>query len=247
MGARSFFPCWGASTMRILLTLLFVGFVLYVAQAIFAGEETTPSSAKTAGEAGAETGAASDAKAPAAQALTAEELAPSPANSKHAITVEQAALPAKNSAGSETAPPAQPRNAEVPPQAPSDPSFVKVMSPASIREGPSTSAAIVGVAQPGAEAQVVAHKSDWIEIIDPGSKKTGWIHQSFLVPQANPSARAVPPQELDAALARPENDAEAAGDDVQPSITPKKRKHASRHRRRHHRHGIAFGWVYVPY
>jgi SH3-like domain-containing protein len=120
------------------------------------------------------------------------------------------------------------------------------MSPASIREGPATSAAIVGVAQPGAEAQVVAHESDWIEIIDPGSKKTGWIHQSFLAPQANHSARAVPPQEVDAALATPESDASAGGDDVQPTITHKKRKHASRHRR-HHRHGIAFGWVYLPY
>jgi SH3-like domain-containing protein len=234
--------------MRILLSLLFVGFVLYAAQAIFWGEETTPSAAKTVGEARAETGAPSDAKAPAAQALTAEELAPSPANSKHAITVEQAALPAKNSAGSETAAaPAQPSNAEVPPQAPSNPSFVKVMSPASIRIGPSTSAAILGVAQPGAEAQVVARENDWIEIIDPSSKKTGWIHQSFLAPKANPSTRAVPPQELDAALATPKNDAEAASDDMQPPITPKKRKHASRHRHRHHRHGIAFGWVYVPY
>jgi SH3-like domain-containing protein len=240
MGASSFSPCWGTSTMRIFLTLLFVGFVLYVAQAIFWGEETTPSSAETVGE-----GAAASAKAPEAQALTAEELARSPANSKHAITVDQAALPAKTPAGSETSTAPSGVGNPVPATEP-QPSFVKVMSSASIRIGPSTSAAIVGVAQAGAEAQVVAHESDWIEIIDPGSKKIGWIQQSFLAPQAEPTARAVPQPEVDAALATPENDSAGAGDDVQPSIKAKKHKHASR-RRHHHRHGIAFGWVYVPY
>ena len=65
---------------------------------------------------------------------------------------------------------------------PQQATFMRVTSPASIREGPSTSAAIVGIAQPGAEAQIVARSSDWVEIIDPGSKKTGWIHQSFLAP-----------------------------------------------------------------
>jgi uncharacterized protein YraI len=233
--------------MRILLPLLFVGFVLYAAQAIFTGEETTPSAAKTVGDGGPGTApsAASDGKAPEAQALTAEELAPSPANSKHAITVEQAALPAKTSpTGSETSTPPSGRANPSPATEP-HPSFVKVMSPASIREGPSTSAAIIGVAQPGAEAQVVSQSSDWVEIIDPGSKKTGWIHQSFLAPQAVPSARPVLQPEVDAALATPDNDAAAGEDDMKP-IKQKKRKHASRHRH-HHRHGIAFGWVYLPY
>lgn len=227
--------------MRILLTLLFVGFVLYATQAIFWGEETTPSSAKTIGEGAA----ASDGKAPAAKALAAEELAPSPANSKHAITVEQAALPAAASpAGSEAS--LSPSGGNPVPVTEPHPSFVKVMSPASIRIGPSTSAAILGVAQAGAEAQVVAHENDWIEIIDPSSKKTGWIQQSFLAPQAEPTARAVPQPEVDAALGTPENDAAGADNDVQPSIKSKKHKHASR-RRHHHRRGIAFGWVYVPY
>jgi hypothetical protein len=232
--------------MRILLSLLFVGFVLYAARAIFTGEETTPSSVKSIGE-GAETTppAASGGNAPEAQALTAEELAPSPANSKHAITVEQAALPAKTStAGSKTS--RTPSGADLSPATEPHPSFVKVMSPASIREGPSTSAAIIGVAQPGAEAQVVSQSSDWVEIIDPGSKKTGWIHRSFLAPQAVPSAHPVPQPEVDAALATPDNDSGTGDDDMKPSVKRKKRKHASRHRH-HHRHGIAFGWVYLPY
>jgi SH3-like domain-containing protein len=234
--------------MRILLTLLFVGFVLYAAQAIFAGEETAPSAVKPAAEGGASLAppAAADGKAPEAQALAAEELVPSPANSKHAIAVEQAALPAQTApAGSETTAPVPPQGAESPP-APANPSFVTVRSPASIRVGPATSAAIIGVAQAGAEAQVVSQANDWIEIIDPSSKKTGWIHQSFLAPQSGPSARAVPQPEVDAALATSETDAAGAGDDVLPPMTHKKHKHASRHRH-HHRHGVAFGWVYIPY
>jgi uncharacterized protein YraI len=220
--------------MRILFSLLLVGVILYAAQVFFSAEDVTPSSAKPAppGE--------------AAQALAADKLAPPPANSKHAITVEQAALPAgTHPAGSETTT-APSTSANPPPATEPQLNFVKVMSPASIRVGPSTSAAIVGVAQPGAEAQVVTRSSDWVEIIDPGSKKTGWIHQSFLAPQAEPLARAVPPQEVDAALATPENDAAAAGDDVTPSFKSKKQRHGSR-RRHHHRHGIAFGWVYLPY
>src|SRR4029079_13952083 len=52
---------------------------------------------------------------------------------------------------------------------------IKITSPASIREGPSTSSAIIGVAKQGAEAQVVSRLSEWVEIIDAASKKTGWV------------------------------------------------------------------------
>ena len=103
---------------------------------------------------------------------------------------------------------------------------------------PSTSAAIVGIAQPGAEAQIVSRSTDWIEIIDPGSKKTGWIHESFLAPQAEPASRAVPPEEVDAALsASPET--ESVEEDRMPSLESKSRKQASRHR--HRRHTIVLG------
>ena len=52
---------------------------------------------------------------------------------------------------------------------------MKVIAPASIREGPSTSTAILGAAQPGANAQVISRQDEWVQIIEPGSKKTGWI------------------------------------------------------------------------
>ena len=56
---------------------------------------------------------------------------------------------------------------------------IKITSPASIREGPSTSTAIIGVAKQGAEAQVVSRQSEWVQIIDAASKKTGWVEFEF--------------------------------------------------------------------
>jgi len=50
---------------------------------------------------------------------------------------------------------------------------VKVIAPASIREGPSNSTAILGVAQAVANAQVISRQDEWVQIIERGSKKTG--------------------------------------------------------------------------
>ncbi len=219
---------------RVLLSLVLVAGVLYAAHAVFSAGDVTPSSA--APTPAGTSGGASEA---GAQALSAEALTPSPTDSKHAIAVEQAGLPAPSEtapAGSEaTSTPFGSVNLSSAPEPPRG--FVKVTSPASIREGPTTSAAIVGIAQPGAEAQVVSRASDWVEIIDPGSKKTGWIHESFLAPQDEPASRPVPPEEL-ASLAETEN-ADAADDDQQTALKSKSRKHASRHR--HRRHSIVLG------
>lgn len=222
-----FVPIGALSMKRVLLSLLVVTGVLYAAHAFFS-ERPTPAGAGSSGVASAKT---DDAKVPeATQPLTAEAMAPSPAGSRHAIAVEQAPSPAEASSGSAATSPSA--DAEL-----QQPAFMKVTSPASIREGPSTSAAIVGVAQPGAEAQIVSRSTDWVEIIDPGSKKTGWIHESFLAPQAEPASRPVPPEEL-ASLAETES-ADAANDDQQTSLKSKSRQHASRHR--HRRHSIVLG------
>src|SRR4029450_5029479 len=124
-------------------------------------------------------------------------------------------------------------SAEASPDAkPDHPAFMKVTSPTSIREGPSVSSAIIGIAHLGAEAQVVSRDSDWVQIIDPDSKKTGTRasrsprrrahrlprlglvanhhprlqktrNQSFLEPQAEPSSQPASKEEIDAALAAP--------------------------------------------
>jgi uncharacterized protein YgiM (DUF1202 family) len=66
--------------------------------------------------------------------------------------------------------------------------FLKVNSVANIRSGPSASAEIIGIAHPGAEVQVALRNSGWVQIIDPWSSRTGWIHSKFLAPSAMPSA-----------------------------------------------------------
>ena len=118
---------------------------------------------------------------------------------------------------------------------------MKVTSPTSIREGPSVSSAIIGIAHPGAEAQVLSRDSDWVQIIDPGSKKTGWINQSFLEPQVEPSSQPASREEVEAALAAP---APSEGNDVsgdRPAYAKSRsNKHSWKHRR--HRQGFALGF-----
>lgn len=120
---------------------------------------------------------------------------------------------------------------------------IRVTSPASIREGPSTSTAIIGVAQPGAEAQVVSRQSEWVQIIDAASKKTGWVESSFLESNSQPESQALSKQEIEAALdARDEVDS-SAPETTKPSMGPRKsQKYGSRHS--HRRHGYSFRFLF---
>jgi SH3-like domain-containing protein len=196
----------------------------------------------------------------------ADAMRPAVPNSRHAITVEQAPSPAPEAAEApsqtppetppqapapQSSPPAagstqqsSPPNAEASSEAkPNQPEFVKVTSPASVRKGPSGSSAIIGIAHSGAEAQVVSRDSDWVQIIDPDSKKTGWIHQSFLVPQTEPSSRPASQQEIDAALAAPAPDeSKTASADSGPSAKSRSHKHGSSHKR--HRRAFAWGFIF---
>jgi hypothetical protein len=101
---------------------------------------------------------------------------------------------------------------------------VKVTAPASVRKGPSASSAIIGIAHTSAEAQVVSREGDSVQIIDPDSKKTGWIQQSFLAPQTAPSSRPASQQEIAAALAPPAEDTTASADN-EPYAKSRSHKH----------------------
>jgi uncharacterized protein YgiM (DUF1202 family) len=118
---------------------------------------------------------------------------------------------------------------------------MKVTSPTSIMEGPSVSSAIIGIAHPGAEAQVLSRDSDWVQIIDPGSKKTGWINQSFLEPQVEPSSQPASREEVEAALAAP---APSESNDVSGDRPAYAKLRSNKHswRQRRHRHGFALGF-----
>ena len=66
----------------------------------------------------------------------------------------------------------------------------KANSVTNIRSGPSASAEIIGIAPAGAEVQVGWRNSGWVQIIDPWSLRTGWIHSQFLAPSNTLSAPA---------------------------------------------------------
>ena len=211
---------------RVLLSLLVIGAIFYPAYTYFAANDEPKSAGRIAAP-GQATVRASPAVEGIGEAQAAEEPGgadPAAPNSAHAITVEQA--PAQATAEAPSQAPAQapaqaqapaslppaPEATQPPPAAsaeaspdatPDQPAFMKVTSPTSIREGPSVSSAIIGIAHPGAEAQVLSRDSDWVQIIDPGSKKTGWINQSFLEPQAEPSSQPASREEVEAALAAP--------------------------------------------
>ena len=165
-------------------------------------------------------------------------------NSRHAIVPEEHRSPA-----------AAPEDLTSPIEAEKDPSItnaqatsaagqtehIKVTSPASIRGGPSTSAPIIGVTQPGAEAQVISRQSEWVQIIDAASKKTGWVESNFLELNSQPGSQALSKQEIEAALdARDEVDSSAIS---KPSVGSRKpQKHGSR--RSHRKRGYSFRFLF---
>jgi Bacterial SH3 domain len=252
---------------RVLLSLLVIGAIFYPAYIYFAAPDEPRSAGRSATLRQAPVPASPGVEG-IDEAQAAEEsggldvMGPAAPNSPHAITVEQAPpqataeapsqapaqapsqaqAPASLPPAPEATQPAPAASAQASPDAtPDQPAFMKVNSPASIREGPSVSSAIIGIAHPGAEAQVVSRDSDWVQIIDPGSKKTGWINQSFLEPQAEPSSQPASKEEVEAALAAP---APSASSDVSGDRPAYAKSRSNKHswRQRRHRHGFALGF-----
>jgi hypothetical protein len=96
----------------------------------------------------------------------------------------------RQAAAVESSPSAQlkdqsPATAEVT-EAPSHPGLgdqlLKITSAVSIRNGPSASADIIGMAYAGTVARVASRDSGWTQIVDPSSGKTGWIDSTALSP-----------------------------------------------------------------
>jgi hypothetical protein len=115
-----------------------------------------------------------------------EAVSPAAADTPHAILPEQAAseAPAAENPPSLVQGEQSPSNGEAT-QSPSGPGpneaeRVKVVSEASVRSGPSTSATVIGTAHAGAEARVVSRKGGWVHIIDPASSRMGWIYSKFI-------------------------------------------------------------------
>ena len=174
------------------------------------------------------------------------EIDPAAQNSPHAIVPDQdlsptaalEALPSPNEVekNSSTA------NAQAT-SATEQTEHIKITSPASIREGPSTSTAIIGVAKQGAEAQVVSRQSEWVQIIDAASKKTGWVESSFLELNSQPGSQALSKQKIEAALDAQDETYSSAPETSKPSVGPRKsKKHGSRHS--HRKRGYSFRFLF---
>jgi uncharacterized protein YraI len=207
---------------RVLLSLLIAGGVVYAINTLL-----LPNTSRLLGNAEKEQ-------------QTDHLTPPVDANSPHAIIVEENPSPPPADAG--PPPPLVPE--ELPPSAnqPAAPNvdgsqieLVKVTSRASIQEGPSTSTAIIGIAHPGAEAQVISRDSEWAQIIDPASKKTGWVHSRFLEPQTQPGST---PGQIEAAL-DPADEA-ATTPSARPETSLKSKK-SGKHgwKRKRHKRGFA--------
>jgi hypothetical protein len=175
-----------------------------------------------------------------------EPISPTAADSPHAIAVDDArseALAVEADQATEA------RQFSSSPQR----ERVKVASAANIRSAPSASAAIIGIAHVGAEADVAARDSEWVQIMDPALSKTGWIHSKSLVPATmgtpatgregarNEGDRSeLPQEEEDAAVGLPDENT-TLPTEPKPSVRSKKpRKHGWRHR---HRRGMSLRFV----
>jgi len=181
---------------------------------------------------------------PLAQGTPWTEIDPAARNSSHAIVPDLSPTVALESLNSpiEVENDSPTANAQAT-SATEQTEHIKITSPASIREGPSISSAIIGVAKQGAEAQVVSRQSEWVEIIDAASKKTGWVESSFLETNSQPGSQALSKQEIEAALdARDEADS-SAPETSKPSMVPRaSKKQGSRHG--HRRRGYSFRFLF---
>ena len=173
-------------------------------------------------------------------------LDPPAQNSRHAIAPEAEPPAAEASPAIKTESPATqaleiPSPVEVPTSAAPKDEFVTITSAASVRNGPSASADIIGRAQAGARARVASRDSGWSQIVDPASGNTGWVDSSLLAP--SPSTETAATEEStgeapDGALETSLDEQSARTSKREHSRT--KSKHAAKakhHRANHHYYG----------
>ena len=173
---------------------------------------------------------------PQATAPTAEAPTPQAGESSAEVPTPQSPAP------SGTPSLASPETSQTGPQSPNDqsPTIVKdqlvtITSAATVRDGPSSSAKIIGRAYAGAMARVAATDSGWAQVVDPASGNKGWVEYSVLAPSTTTAATDDLPD-----VAAPDNWPEdQRADRSENRAAASKSKHsaeAKRHRAKHH-HG----------
>ena len=72
------------------------------------------------------------------------------------------------------------------PHASPEPELFEVREAASIRNGPSPTAVVIGTASPGAQLRIKARENNWIQFVDPTSGNTGWIETHLVTTPGSP-------------------------------------------------------------
>ena len=201
-------------------------------------EAPTPQAGEPTAEAPTPQATAPTAEVPTPQATAPTAEAPTPQAGESSAEVPTPQSPAPSGTPSL----ASPENSQTGPQSPNDqsPTIVKdqlvtITSAATVRDGPSSSAKIIGRAYAGAMARVAATDSGWAQVVDPASGNKGWVEYSVLAPSTTTAATDDLPD-----VAAPDNWPEdQRADRSENRAAASKSKHsaeAKRHRAKHH-HG----------
>ena len=201
-------------------------------------EAPTPQAGEPTAEAPTPQATAPTAEVPTPQATAPTAEAPTPQAGESSAEVPTPQSPAPSGTPSL----ASPETSQTGPQSPNDqsPTIVKdqlvtITSAATVRDGPSSSAKIIGRAYAGAMARVAATDSGWAQVVDPASGNKGWVEYSVLAPSTTTAATDDLPD-----VAAPDNWPEdQRADRSENRAAASKSKHsaeAKRHRAKHH-HG----------
>jgi uncharacterized protein YgiM (DUF1202 family) len=124
--------------------------------------------------------------------------------------------------------------------------LVTITSAAIIRDGPSSSADIIGRAHAGAKARVAATDSGWAQIVDPASGNKGWVESSFLAPSATTQTAATDePLDVVAPDSLPEEQRAAMSENGPSAARSKHSAKTKRHRAKHHHGRGRFAFRFV--
>jgi len=76
--------------------------------------------------------------------------------------------------------------------------WVKVLLPARVHDGPSVETPIIRFYAVGTPLRVAGYRQDWFEIIEPSTSKSGWIYRKYLGSISNSEQSKIASQEAQA-------------------------------------------------
>ena len=169
----------------VLLSLGFLGVILYVTGTFTPSPETPSGSSESAALVWPD-----DAQLDTRPGLPTHAIDPS-APSPHEATASIARQPATSQSTETQEPllndPAAP-SAASPSDYPEQHSWGQLLRGAPLHSGPSVSSAILGHAAAGTEMQLLERNLGWARIRDPGTSREGWIYEDHITPVERPSA-----------------------------------------------------------